>query len=106
MFRFSLGGLLSRSQKIHMQFIVSWTITNGLQLAKELDEEYFFTQRVVMIWNVLPERMMEMGSLVSFKRKLDISLTSKHLHGYWKIVGLISRSLKGWYMPDVLNVQN
>ena len=36
--------------------------------------KHFFSQRVVSLWNSLPQRAVEAGSLDAFKRELDRAL--------------------------------
>ena len=45
----------------------------------------FFTQRVVNVWNSLPQKV-EAKILCDFKKKLDIALGAKGIKGYgWKV---------------------
>ena len=41
----------------------------------------FFTQRVVNVWNSLPQNVVEAKMLCDFKKKLDIALGAK---GIWE----------------------
>ncbi|XP_062894859.1 uncharacterized protein LOC134341044 [Mobula hypostoma] len=42
----------------------------------------FFTQRVVNLWNSLPQETVEVSSLAIFKRELDMALVAKGIRGY------------------------
>ena len=42
----------------------------------------FFTQRVVNVWNSLPQNVVEAKMLSDFKKKLDIALGAKGIKGY------------------------
>ena len=42
----------------------------------------FFTQRVVNVWNSLPQNVVEAKTLSDFKKKLDIALGAKGIKGY------------------------
>ncbi|XP_055489927.1 uncharacterized protein LOC129696245 [Leucoraja erinacea] len=42
----------------------------------------FFTQRVVTVWNELPVKVVEAGSFLSFKNKLDSYMDGKGMEGY------------------------
>ena len=42
----------------------------------------FFTQRVVNVWNSLPQKVVEAKTLCDFKKKLDIALGAKGIKGY------------------------
>ena len=44
--------------------------------------ENFFTQRVVMVWNALPGKMVEASCLTSFKKYLDDHLARQNIQGY------------------------
>ena len=37
----------------------------------------FFTQRVVNVWNSLPQKVVQAKTLCDFKKKLDIALRIK-----------------------------
>ena len=41
----------------------------------------FFTQRVVNVWNSLPQNVVEAKMLSDFKKKLDIALGAKGIWG-------------------------
>ena len=47
----------------------------------------FFTQRVVRVWNELSEKMVEAGSIATFKKHLDKYMDGKGLEGYGPNVG-------------------
>ena len=47
----------------------------------------FFTQRVVGLWNSLPQRVVEASSLAIFKRELDGALVAKGIRGYGEKAG-------------------
>ena len=42
----------------------------------------FFTQRVVNLWNSLPQKAIGASSLDMFKRELDVALVAKGIEGY------------------------
>ena len=42
----------------------------------------FFTQRVVNVWNSLPQKVVEAKTLCDFQKKLDIALGAKGIKGY------------------------
>ena len=42
----------------------------------------FFTQRVVNVWNSLPQNVVEAKTLSDFRKKLDIALVAKGIKGY------------------------
>ena len=42
----------------------------------------FFTQRVVNVWNSLPQKVVE-AKTYDFKNKLDIALGAQVIKGYW-----------------------
>ena len=41
----------------------------------------FFTQRVVRVWDELPEEVVEAGTITTFKRHLDRYMDGKGLEG-------------------------
>ena len=47
----------------------------------------FFTQRVVGLWNSLPQRVVQASSLAIFKRELDVALVAKEIRGYGEKAG-------------------
>ena len=44
--------------------------------------KYFFTQRVVSLWNSLPQDVVMASGLDAFKRELDRYLEEKSITGY------------------------
>ena len=42
----------------------------------------FFIQRVVNVWNSLPQNVVEAKTLRDFKKKLDVALGAKGIKGY------------------------
>ena len=42
----------------------------------------FFTQRVVNVWNSLPQKVVEAKTLCDFKKELDLALGAKGIEGY------------------------
>ena len=42
----------------------------------------FFTQRVVAVWNELPAEVVEAGSILTFKSKMDRYMDGKGMEGY------------------------
>jgi len=42
----------------------------------------FFTQRVVSVWNELPEVVVEVGAILSFKKHLDSYIGTMGIEGY------------------------
>ena len=48
----------------------------------------FFTQRVVSLWNSLPQKVVEASSLAIFKRALDVALVAKGIRGYGEKAGM------------------
>ena len=47
----------------------------------------FFTQKVVRIWNLLPEKVVEAGTIATFKKHLDKYMDGKGLEGYGSKAG-------------------
>ena len=47
----------------------------------------FFSQRVVNLWNSLPQRAVEANSLNTFKRELDRALKDSGVRGYVEKAG-------------------
>ena len=57
----------------------------------------FFTQRVVSVWNELPEVVVEVGAILSFKKHLDSYIGTMGIEGYGPKcgqLGLAERILK------------
>ena len=50
--------------------------------------KHFFSQRVVSLWNSLPRRVVEAGSLDTFKRELDRALKDSGVRGYGENAGM------------------
>ena len=48
----------------------------------------FFTQRVVSLWNSLPQKVVEAKKLYIFKKQLDIALEVQGITDYGGKVGL------------------
>jgi len=48
---------------------------------------YFFSQRVVNLWNSLPQRAVEARSLSVFKTEIDRFLINKGIKGYGEKAG-------------------
>ena len=46
-----------------------------------------FTQRVVNLWNSLPQKAVEANSLDVFKRELDLALRANGIKGYGEKAG-------------------
>ena len=46
-----------------------------------------FTQRVVNLWNSLPQKAVEANSLDAFKRELDRALKDSTVRGYGEKAG-------------------
>ena len=46
-----------------------------------------FTQRVMMVWNALPGRVVKVGCLTSFKKYLDEYLAHHNIQGYGPSAG-------------------
>ena len=44
----------------------------------------FFSQRVVNLWNSLPQKAVEARSLSVFKTEIDRFLINEGIRGYWK----------------------
>ena len=49
---------------------------------------HFFTQRVVSLWNLLPQEVVDAKTLSVFKRWLDIALGANGIKGYGEKAGL------------------
>ena len=49
---------------------------------------HFFTQRVVSLWNSLPQKVIDAKTLNAFKRWLDIALGVNGIKGYEGKAGL------------------
>ena len=49
---------------------------------------HFFTQRVVSLWNSLPQEVADAKTLKVFKRQLDIALGANGIKGYGEKAGL------------------
>jgi len=47
----------------------------------------FLTQRVVSVWNVLPEAIVEEGTILSFKKHLDSYMGKMGIEGYGPSAG-------------------
>ena len=47
----------------------------------------FFSQRVVKVWNSLPQKAVEASSLDAFKRELDRALKDSGVRGYGEKAG-------------------
>ena len=47
----------------------------------------FFTQRVVSVWNELPEAVVEVGTILSFKKHLDSYMGKMGIEGYGPSAG-------------------
>jgi len=47
----------------------------------------FFTQRVVSVWNELPEAVVEVGTILSFKKHLDSYMGKMGVEGYGPSAG-------------------
>ena len=48
----------------------------------------FFTQRVVRIWNELPGKVVEAGTIETFKKHLHKYMDGKELEGYGPNMGI------------------
>ena len=49
---------------------------------KSVQRGSFFTQRVVSVWNKLPEVVVEAGTILSFKKHLDSYMVTMGVEGY------------------------
>ena len=49
---------------------------------KRVQRGNFFTQRVVSVWNKLPEAVVEAGTILSFKKHLDSYMGKMGIAGY------------------------
>ena len=49
---------------------------------KRVQRDIFFTQRVVGVWNKLPEAVVEAGTILSFKKHLDSYMGTMGIEGY------------------------
>ena len=49
---------------------------------KSVQRGNFFTQRVVNVWNKLPEVVAEAGTILSFKKHLDSCMGTMGIEGY------------------------
>ena len=49
---------------------------------KRIQRCNFFTQRVVSVWNELPETVVEAGTILSFKKYLDSDMSRMVIEGY------------------------
>ena len=49
---------------------------------------HFFTQRVVSLWNSLPQEVVDAKILSVFKRRLDIAVGANGIKGYGENAGL------------------
>ena len=47
----------------------------------------FFTQRVVGVWNELPDKVVNAGSLLTFKKNLDGFMDERGVEGYGPCAG-------------------
>jgi len=56
---------------------------------RSLEERYeagFFTQREVNVWNVLPEVVVGVGTIVTFKEHLDRYMSKMGIGGTGKVL--------------------
>ena len=73
--------------------VVEGSVTRGHNLKvrggrfREDLRKILFTQRVVMVWNALPGRVVEAGCLTSFKKYLDEYLARHNIQGYGPSAG-------------------
>ena len=49
---------------------------------KRVQRGNFFTQRVVSVWNKLPEVVVEAGTILNFKKRLDSYMGKMGIEGY------------------------
>ena len=54
---------------------------------KSVQRGNFFTQRVESVWNKLPEVVVEAGTILSFKKRLDSYMSKMAVEGYGPNVG-------------------
>ena len=54
---------------------------------KSVQRGDFFTQRVVSVWNKLPEVVGEAGTILSFKKHLDSYMGKMGIEGYGPNMG-------------------
>ena len=54
---------------------------------KSVQRGNYFTQRVVSVWNKLPEVVVEAGTILSFKKHLDSYMGTMRMEGYGPNVG-------------------
>ena len=53
----------------------------GGERYKRVQKGKFFTQRVVSVWNKLPEVVVEAGTILSFKKHLDSYMGTMGIEG-------------------------
>ena len=54
---------------------------------KSVQRGSFFTDRVVSVWNELPEAVVKVGTILSFKKHLDSYIGKMGIEGYGPNVG-------------------
>jgi len=54
---------------------------------KRVQRGSFFTQRVVSVWNELPEAVVEAGKILSFKKHLDSYMGKMGIEDYGPSAG-------------------
>eukprot|EP00061_Rhincodon_typus_P006869 g27946.t1 len=64
---------------------------------------HFFTQRVVSLWNSLPQEVVDAKTLNIFKRRLDIALGANGIKDPYAIVSFLHQSQATVTMKNTLN---
>jgi len=58
----------------------------GEKFRGEVRGRVFFTQRVVNVWDALPEVVVGVGTIVAFKEHLDRYMSKMGIGGMWKVL--------------------
>ena len=89
---------MDRVGKEHLFHLVEGSVTRGhrfkvrgRRFRGDMRKSFFLTQRVVMVCNALPGRVVEESCLTSFKKYLDEHLTHHNIQGYGLSAGRLDK---------------